>query len=325
MPSAELIAQLFKTMCLIRAFEEKAGEALEQGLARGSVHQYVGQEAVATGICAHLRQQDYIASYHRGHGHAIAKGVDITSMAKELLGRAGGTCAGKGGSMHIADFSKGMLGANGVVADGVTLAIGAAHSVKLLKQDRVVVAFFGDGALNRGPLFEAFNWASVYELPVLFVCEDNQYSVTQRTKEVTAGPGGLARASAFGIPTMEVNGNDVFAVLDIAGRAIEQIKKDHRPMYLHAHTHRWLGHLAYDKGLYRDPKEVASWKKQDCIQLAAQSLLKAGLTVQTVEELRAQANMEVELAMKSAEAAPFPDLHEAYTDISDAHDRSEKY
>jgi pyruvate dehydrogenase E1 component alpha subunit len=184
-----VLLELYRTMRLIRAFEEAAGRAFHDGRIRGPVHQYVGQEAIATGVCANLRPTDYIASYHRGHGHAIAKGADIGSMMRELLGREGGTCGGKGGSMHIADFSVGMLGANGVVADGVTIAVGAAQAVKLLKQDRVVVAFFGDGAVNRGPLLEAFNWAMIYRLPVLFVCEDNQYAATVRTSEFTRGRG----------------------------------------------------------------------------------------------------------------------------------------
>ena len=176
---------------------------------RGSVHQYSGEEAIAAGICHHLLEQDFVSSYHRGHGHAIAKGVSPARMMCELFGRAGGTSGGKGGSMHIADFSKGMLGANGVVPDGVTIAVGAAHAIKMQKRPEIVVAFFGDGAMNRGPLFEAFNWAKLFDLPVLFVCEDNGYSVTLKTKDFTAGPPFIERAASFGIPTQSINGNDV--------------------------------------------------------------------------------------------------------------------
>src|SRR2546426_3134265 len=174
--SPQQVLPMYRAMHLIRAFDEAAGQACQDGRIRGPVHRYVGQEAIAVGVCANLRITDYIASHQRGYGHAIAKGADIGRMMKELLGREGGTCGGKGGSMHIADFSVGMLGANGVVADGVTIAVGAAQAVKLLRQDRIVAAFFGDGAVNRGALLEAFNWAVVYELPVLFVCEDNQYT-----------------------------------------------------------------------------------------------------------------------------------------------------
>src|SRR5438309_10517244 len=182
--SPQQVLPMYRAMHLIRAFDEAAGQASQDGRIRGPVHRYVGQEATAVGVCANLRATDYIASDHRGHGHAIAKGVDLVRLMKELFGREGGLCGGKGGSMHIADFSVGMLGANGVVADGVTIAMGAAHAVKLLRQDRIVVAFFGDGAVNRGPLLEALNWAVVYKLPVLFVCEDDEYTAAARTAGV---------------------------------------------------------------------------------------------------------------------------------------------
>jgi acetoin:2,6-dichlorophenolindophenol oxidoreductase subunit alpha len=313
----DTIARLYQTMCLIRAFEDLAGQALVDGLARGSVHQYVGQEAVATGVCAELRDEDYIASYHRGHGHAIAKGVDVDAMFMELLGRRGGICGGKGGSMHIADFSKGMLGANGVVADGVTIAVGAAQSIKMLGQDRIVVAFFGDGALNRGPLLEAFNWANVFQLPILFVCEDNQYAVTQRTQEVTAGAGGCARAAAFGMPVREINGNDLLEVYQAARQEIECVREERRPRYLHAHTHRWYGHLAYDKGLYRDPEEVQSWKQQDCIARTAFWLEQVGFAPAQIINWRDRAYQKAQSGLERASLAEFPSLDTAYTDISD--------
>jgi pyruvate dehydrogenase E1 component alpha subunit len=311
------VERLFETMCLIRAFEDEAGKMLELGFARGSVHQYVGEEAIGTAICDQLHVTDYISSYHRGHGHSIAKGLDIGAMAKELLGRVGGTCNGKGGSMHIADFSKGMLGANGVVPDGVTLAVGAAQSIKLLKQDRVVVAFFGDGALNRGPLFEAFNWASVYELPILFVCEDNQYAHTQRTRSVTAGEGGPLRAKAFGIPAVSVDGNDVIAVYETAKVLLNQLRTERKPLYLHANTHRLYGHLAYDKGLYRDPKEVESWKKQDCILRTEQWLQQEGVESSKLLKVHQLAWQQVTKAFEEAKVAPFPETSEAFTDVQD--------
>ena len=197
---ATAVRAMLLCMHRIRQFEEAAGQALKDGHVRGSVHQYSGEEAIATGICHHLHAHDFVSSYHRGHGHAIAKGVSPARMMCELFGRAGGTSGGKGGSMHIADFSKGMLGANGVVPDGVTIAVGAAHAIKMQKRPEIVVAFFGDGAMNRGPLFEAFNWAKLFELPVLFVCEDNGYSVTLKTKDFTAGPPFIERAASFGIP-----------------------------------------------------------------------------------------------------------------------------
>jgi acetoin:2,6-dichlorophenolindophenol oxidoreductase subunit alpha len=316
-PHIARVLDMHRTMCTIREFEEQAGQALEAGLARGSVHQYVGEEAIATGVCANLAPTDYIASYHRGHGHSIAKGVDPVAMAKELLGRAGGVCAGKGGSMHIADFSRGMLGANGVVPDGVSLAVGAAQAVKLMRQERIVAAFFGDGALNRGPLFEAFNWARVYNLPLLFVCEDNLYSVTQRTSAVTAGAGGVARAQAFDIVTETVDGNDVLAVDAAVARLTARIRAGGGPAYLHATTYRWYGHLAFDKGLYRDPAEVKAWRERDCIARAEAWLVERGVDAASLADTRAATRRAIDAAYAAARAAPAPEAHLAFTDVQD--------
>jgi acetoin:2,6-dichlorophenolindophenol oxidoreductase subunit alpha len=302
---------LYRTMQRIRAFEEAAGKAFHDGRIRGPVHQYVGQEAIAVGVCAHLRPSDYIASYHRGHGHAIAKGADIASMMKELLGRSGGTCGGKGGSMHIADFSVGMLGANGVVADGVTIAVGAAQAVKLLGEERVVVPFFGDGAINRGPLLEAFNWAMIYRLPVLFVCEDNQYAATVRTSELTAGEGIVARARSFGIPCALVDGNDALAVASIAKSLLEKIRAGEGPALIHATAYRWYGHFAHDAGAYRDPEAHRQGLALDPLERLRRWLVEHGITPgNEAEALVAQ-------ALREAEAAPMPAPEEAFTEIQD--------
>jgi len=301
----------------IRQFEEAAGLALKDGHVRGSVHQYSGEEAIATGICHHLLEQDFVSSYHRGHGHAIAKGVSPARMMCELFGRAGGTSGGKGGSMHIADFSKGMLGANGVVPDGVTIAVGAAHAIKMQKRPEIVVAFFGDGAMNRGPLFEAFNWAKLFDLPVLFVCEDNGYSVTLKTKDFTAGPPFIERAKSFGIPTHSINGNDVVTVANTAGPLIDAIRQGSGPQFLHATTYRWYGHLAHDKGLYRDPAEVLAAREDDCIRHAESWLLQHGANAQELASLAKQADDEIQHAVKDALAAPFPDASTAWQDVQD--------
>lgn len=255
-PKIERMHGMFLTMLLIRAFDEYAGRARRDSKLRGSVHEYIGEEAIATGMCANLLPTDYISSYHRGHGHCIAKGADPVAMMKELYGKAGGVCGGKGGSMHVADFSLGILGANGVVADGVTIAVGAAQAVKLRGENRVVAAFFGDGALNRGPLLEALNWARVFDLPVVFICEDNTCSDKTRTSSVTGGSGILARAAAFGIPGETIDGNDILAVDAAARRFISDARAGRGPLFLHAKTYRWRGHLALDKGLYRDPAEL---------------------------------------------------------------------
>jgi TPP-dependent pyruvate/acetoin dehydrogenase alpha subunit len=304
-------------MLLIRAFDEHAGDARRAGNLRGSVHEYIGQEAIATGVCASLERSDYISSYHRGHGHCLAKGADPESMMKELYGRVGGVCGGKGGSMHVADFSLGILGANGVVADGATIAVGAAHAVKLKKEERIVVAFFGDGAMNRGPMLEALNWAAVFELPVLFVCEDNLYSDRTRTGSVTAGPGVLARAAAFGIRAETIDGNDLIAVHEAARRLVGEVRSTRRPRFLHATTYRWRGHLALDKGLYRDPDELERWRARDPIVRTAAWLESRGVARQALEDDRKDAGARIAAAVTAAEAAPWPESRLLFTDVQD--------
>ena len=316
-PHVQAMLDALRVMSLIRAFEEAAAQALVAGHVRGSVHQYSGQEAIAAGVCAHLQRTDYVASHHRGHGHAIAKGVSVARMMRELFGREGGTSNGKGGSMHIADFSLGMLGANGVVPDGVTMAVGAAHAIKMQARPDVVVAFFGDGAMNRGPLFEAFNWAKLFNLPVLFVCEDNGYSVTLRTQDVTGGPPAVERVKAFGIPVASVNGNDVAAVHEAAGTLLQAVRAGQGPQFLHASTYRWYGHLAHDKGLYRDPAEVAKAREDDCLVHAQDWLLAHGADAAQVHEVLSKSQQEVQAAVEEALAAPWPSMDTAYSDVQD--------
>jgi pyruvate dehydrogenase E1 component alpha subunit len=317
-PQIERMHGMFLTMLLIRAFDEYAGQARRDGKLRGSVHEYIGEEAIATGVCANLLATDYISSYHRGHGHCIAKGADPVAMMKELYGKAGGVCGGKGGSMHVADFSLGILGANGVVADGVTIAVGAAQAVKLRGENRVVVAFFGDGALNRGPLLEALNWARVFDLPVVFVCEDNTWSDKTRTSSVTGGSGILARAAAFGIPGETIDGNDLLAVDAAARRFINDARAGRGPLFLHAKTYRWRGHLALDKGLYRDPAEVASHTADDPIARTAAWLISQGVVAAALEADRREVTARINAAVAEAEAAPWPDMKTLFEDVQDA-------
>jgi TPP-dependent pyruvate/acetoin dehydrogenase alpha subunit len=316
--SVERIHAMYQRMLLMRAFDEHAGLARRENRLRGSVHEYTGQEAIAAGVCATLRPADYISSYHRGHGHCIAKGADPAAMMLEIYGKAGGVCGGKGGSMHVADFSLGILGANGVVADGVTIAVGAAQAVRLLGEDRIVVAFFGDGALNRGPMLEALNWAKVYDLPILFVCEDNGYSDHTRTASVTAGPGIVARAEAFGIPADSIDGNDLLAVACSAALLVGEVRTGKGPRFLHATTCRWRGHLALDRGLYRDPDEVAGYAAQDPIARIAGWLLGNGVDQATLDADVAAAAGRIAEAVALAEAAPCPDEAQLFTDVQDA-------
>ena len=238
---------LYRTMARIRAFEETALAAHKAGEIPGPLHVSIGQEAVAAGVCVNLRIDDRITSNHRGHGHAIAKGADPRRMMVELYGRASGYCRGKGGSMHIADFSVGMLGANGVVAGGIPIAVGAAQGLKMQKSDAIVTCMFGDGAINRGPFLEGLNWAVLYRLPVLFVCEDNGVAAFTRADSVTAGPGVIdARQGARRAAAITVDGNNAMAVDEAAQTAVAAVRRGDGPHLLHLRTYRITGHTSTD-------------------------------------------------------------------------------
>ncbi len=322
--SNERIAALYRAMARIRAFENAAEEASKGGVAafgasladakvRGPLHLSTGQEAVAAGVCLNLGPEDYITSTHRGHGHTLAKGASMERTMCELFGRATGFNGGKGGSMHIADFSVGMLGANGVVAAGIPIAVGAAHALKIQRSAAVVACFFGDGAVNRGPFLEGLNWAKVHELPLLFVCEDNRWSATTSTEAMTAGEGALARARAIGVPGEQVDGNDVLAVDLLAQDLIAQMRKGRGPQFLHAITYRFKGHVSVDPATYRDGEEVARALESDPLVIAA-----ARLKADQVETIRREAEAEVRKALAVAAAAPWPETGAAYTDVQDA-------
>lgn len=316
-PEVERGLQHFRKMLTIRLFEEAVVKARIDGAIRGSVHPYIGEEAIAVGVCANLRREDYVASYHRGHGHTIAKGADPIRMMMELYGRKGGTCGGKGGSMHVADISLGMLGANGVIGDGVTIAVGAAQAARLTGKACVVVAFFGDGGLNRGPVLESFNWAKVFNLPVLFVCEDNKFSATTRTRSVTAGPGPSARAAGFGLHAETVDGNDVFAVEQITAEMVERLREGAGPMLLHAVTYRIRGHLATDPAAYRKSEEVARHAPLDPIIRCEAWLRHHGLDDTALNSERESVAEFIAGAVRAAEEAPFPDLDDLVADVQD--------
>ena len=308
---------LYSTMARIRAFEDAAENASRDGLVGGAVHSSVGQEAVAAGVCANLGPSDAITTTHRGHGHSIAKGTDPGAMMLELFGRDGGTCGGKGGSMHIADFRVGMLGANGVVAAGIPIAVGAAQALKLKNRSDVVVCFFGDGAINRGPFLEGLNWASSFKLPVLFVCELNGFASTTATETVTAGDGPAARARSLGIESYEVDGNEVVAVDDLSGELVRRLRNGEGPFLIAARTYRLKGHTASDAGAYRDPEQVkARWKNDPLARCAAQ-LSALGVSSEELEEVTAAAAAEMTQAVVIATAAPEPPLASAFTDVQD--------
>jgi pyruvate dehydrogenase E1 component alpha subunit len=311
------IFELYKTMMLIRAFEEAAEQTFNDGLVNGSVHQYIGEEAIGTAVCANLRRSDYILSNHRGHGHAIAKGADPEAMMKELFGRVGGTSGAKGGSMHIADFSVGMLGANGVLADGLTMGVGAAQALVLRGEDAIVTVFVGDGTTNRGPFYEALNWAMIYELPILFVCENNTYASSTATRVVTAGPGPVARAEAFGMPAFDVDGNDVLAVDELAADVIGRVRNGGGPHFLHARTYRIKGHISRDQMLYRPEGETERHWQDEPIGRCAAWLIDNGVGQDEIDAANTAAYAQIEAAVEAAKAAPFPDGKLAFADVQD--------
>jgi pyruvate dehydrogenase E1 component alpha subunit len=301
----------------IRAFEEAALRALNEKLVLGAIHPSIGQEAVAVGVMARLAKGDLLLSTHRGHGHTLAKGASSTAMMHELLGKLGGTCGGKGGSMHIADFGVGMLGANGVVAANIVIAAGAAHAIKLKGEEHIVACFFGDGAANRGPFLEGLNWAAVCRLPVLFVCEDNGYAATTRTRAMTAGPGLSERARALGVPAVEVDGNDVLAVEAAAAELARAVRAGEGPRFLHAKTYRLTGHTGADPATYRAAAEVEAARGRDPLTRAAELLASAGVPAHALDADRKAARAEMEQALASARDAPFPPSEAAFLDVQD--------
>jgi len=325
--SMTTLADLYRTMARIRAFENAAEAASQGGVSaygqaadgtakvRGPLHLSTGQEAVPTGVCAHLQSTDYLTSTHRGHGHTLAKGADLTRMMAELFGKATGFNGGKGGSMHIADFSVGMLGANGVVAAGLPIAAGAAHAQKLLNNQGMTVCFFGDGAINRGPFLESLNWARVYQLPVLFVCEDNRWSATTASGPMIAGEGASARAESLGVPATRVDGNDVQAVWLAAQTLTAEVRAGQGPRLLHAITYRVKGHVSVDVAAYRDPAEVAEAMKSDPLLQARAAFAARGGDLTQLDALDDEAQREVIAAVAAASAAPWPAVTQAYTDI----------
>ena len=322
------LLDLYRLMSRIRQFENAAEIASQGGVAawglaasakpalvRGPLHLSTGQEAVAAGVCHNLRKDDLLTSTHRGHGHTLAKGANTTQMMCELFGRATGTNKGKGGSMHIADFSVGMLGANGVVAAGIPIATGAAHALKIRKLPHIVACFFGDGAINRGPFLEGLNWAQVYQLPVLFICEDNRISATTPTSEMTAGEGASARAQAMGIAALQVDGNDVEAVDTAAQQLVAEVRAGGGPRLLHAVTYRFKGHVSVDPGTYRDPAEVEAALLKDPLLVAKARLAAMGCPADELAAIDAQVSAEIGEALRVAEAAPWPQTSDAYQDI----------
>jgi pyruvate dehydrogenase E1 component alpha subunit len=315
--SSERLKDWYYRMLLIRRFEEVINEKFLAGDIPGFVHLYIGEEATGVGVCSTLTNADYITSTHRGHGHTIAKGADVKRCMAELYGRKTGYCKGKGGSMHIADFSIGMLGANGVVGGGFNLAVGAALSIQLRKANDVAVCFFGDGASNRGTFHEGLNMAAVWNLPVIFVCENNQWASTTPLHEATAVTDIAVRSAAYGMPSEIVDGNDVFAVYQAAQRAVNRAKQGEGPTLIECKTYRVKGHFVGDPEQYRTREEVLN-------QMETNDPLKKFLEKVLAEQLLSEADLkdieervqaEISEAVAFAEQSPYPEPEEAFEDL----------
>jgi len=312
-----ILLKLYDIMVTIRTFEERFIQEFKAGKPVSMGHSSAGQEAVPAGVCAHLNQDDYVASTHRGHGHCIAKGVDPVAMMAELYGKATGSNKGKGGSMHIADVSKGMLGANGIVGSNLPLATGAALTAKVKGTRQVSVSFFGDGASNQGAFHEALNLAAIWKLPVIFVCENNLYAQATPA-EYAVSVGNIAdRALAYGIPGVVVDGQDAFDVYRAAGEAIERARAGEGPSLLECKTYRYYGHwTGDDDSTYRTREEVEYYRSKDCIESFKRRVVDQGLvSLEELEEVEQKAQVLIEEAVRKAEADPLPSLEELETDV----------
>jgi pyruvate dehydrogenase E1 component alpha subunit len=304
-------------MVTIRQFETLTGELFAAGKIPGFIHLSIGQEASAVGVCSVLRRDDYLTTTHRGHGHVIAKGGDLKRMIAELMGRRTGYCKGKGGSMHIADFSLGILGANGVVAGGFPIAVGAGLSIKLRRTDQVCACFFGDGAANRGPFHEALNMAAIWKLPILFVCENNCYASTTRVSYACSVTDIASRAGGYNIPGTVVDGNDVLAVREAAAWAVERARRGEGPTLLENKTYRRRGHFEGDPQRYRDPSEVREWEEKNDPLTRYATILRAEevLTGELEGEIEAQIQAQLREAVRFAEESDYPAPEEALEDL----------
>ncbi|HZP89164.1 MAG TPA: thiamine pyrophosphate-dependent dehydrogenase E1 component subunit alpha [Burkholderiales bacterium] len=313
--SGDTLLDLYSRMLRIRLVEERLAQVQSEGELPGPVHLYIGQEAVAVGVCAHLTDTDWIASTHRGHGHFLAKSRETPKLVAEVYGRATGVCGGKGGSMHVADISKGILGANGIVGGGIALATGAALTAKTRGSGAVSVGFFGDGAANQGVLMEALNVAALWKLPLILVCENNGFSEFSPSETVTAGEI-WKRGTPMGIPSQPVDGNDIVAVYRAAGEAVERARRGDGASLLEMRTYRLRGHVEAEKTFlaktYRTEEEVEARRAQEPL-LRARSLLRdCGVNDASVAAMEARERAEVDAAFEYAASSPWPDAATAF-------------
>ena len=297
--------ELHRMMMLIRLFEEALEEMFSRGLLHGTMHLSIGQEATAAGACLALDKKDLITSTHRGHGHCLGKGAEPYKMFAELLGREDGYCRGRGGSMHIADLSNGNLGANGIVAGSLTISVGAALSFQLQKKENIVLCFFGDGAVNEGSFHEALNLASLWNLPVLFLCENNQYGMSMASEKAVAGESIASRGKSYGIESIQIDGNDVEAVYESVSSCKDEILSNKRPKFIEAVTYRYRGHSKSDRNLYRTSEEINFWKdEKDPIKRYIGKLLEQGITEVDLKEIDEEVKQTIRTSVKKALDSP---------------------
>ncbi|AYK07801.1 thiamine pyrophosphate-dependent dehydrogenase E1 component subunit alpha [Brevibacillus laterosporus] len=317
MITEQKLVELLHQMWVIRFFDEKVDEFFAKGLIHGTTHLCVGQEATAAGAIAVLQPADKITSTHRGHGHCIAKGADVNKMMAELFGRETGYCKGKGGSMHIADVEKGNLGANGIVGGGIPIAVGAALTSQMKKLGYVTISFFGDGASNEGSFHESLNMASIWKLPVIFFCENNQYGMSGPITEMVNIENIADRSKAYGIPGVVVDGNDLLAVMNAVAEAAERARRGEGPTLIEAKTYRYKGHSKSDAKKYRTRDEELDWRKnRDCIKRLQDVLIEKGLlTQEQAKDIEQQAKKEIEEAVVFAEKSPMPSLDTLEEDV----------
>ena len=310
--SPEALKSALRKMILIRKFEEGAEDCYTRGLIHGTMHLSIGQEASAVGSCMSLSDEDKITSTHRGHGHCVAKNADLGKMFAEFFGKETGYCRGRGGSMHIADVTKGNLGANGIVGGGLPIAVGAALSAKRLGTGAVTICFFGDGANNEGAFHEALNMASVWKLPVVFVCENNKYGMSTSIERSTAVKNIAERAAAYSMPGVTVDGNDFSAVTEAVDTAVARARAGEGPSLVENLTYRWRGHSKSDRNRYRTKEEISEWMELDPIRQMSELLVSHKIiSEREIEELQAETTQVIKDAIEFATASPSPELKDA--------------
>ena len=308
----EKAKEFYTIMYRTRRFEEEVFEFYKRGLMPGLAHLYLGEEAVAAGVCGALEERDFIGSTHRGHGHLVARGADLNRMMAEILGKEAGYSKGKGGSMHIMAMDKGILGANGIVGGEIPIATGSAYASLYKGTDEVTVCFFGDSAANEGTFHESINMAAAWNLPIVYIVENNLYGISVDIRRVTKEHHIAKRAAGYGIEGITIDGNDVFQVYEEAVKAVEKARGGEGPTIIECMTYRWQGHHVGDPGVYRPDEEVAEWKEKEPLGRLKELGI---LTQQEMDEIAEEVEKEIQEACRFAEESPYPDMAEAYTDV----------